>query len=289
VPLNPNRLSAHAHFPPQHRPGSVGSHHGAIDQSGSSLGDDAGHYLPADENERSGEENVLCCGCIAVSRQVLRPGGFLEIQTWFLVHAVVSCLVQAVTILVMGVLEEDLSSAASSKDRLRQDVFTIPSAIVFFSLFSMLLHILHYLKDARDLLHERRDVHQRRGLASLAWIVGFYLAMGTLESHFGHNLVEWASSVNAAIFAVAFFVSGRYLSSSVAEYGNSTVLVAQKLRRVSFLVGWSMLVRFVLFLPAMQSALGESIGKFATCILEVWMLVPYVSSMQLLHQKPSSS
>jgi hypothetical protein len=267
-------MNAKAHHSHQHHQIHRGSYNTTSHAAGS-------EYLL--HHERSEEESF--CQLFGSSDV---PAGFGEIQSWFLMHVILSCLVQAITILVMGVLEENLASTSSVADRLHQDLFTIPSAVVFFSLFSMLLHILHYLKDVRVCALRETSVYWKRGAGSFAWIVGVYVTMATLESRSEEwHCIEWGSSVNAAIFALAFLMSGPYLSASVAQYGDSTALVAQKLRNVCFLVSFSMIVRFALFLPAVQSALGASIGKFASSILEVWMLVPYVSSMQLLHQKPA--
>ena len=216
------------------------------------------------------------------------PSGFGEIQSWFLIHVIASCLIQAVTVIVMGILEEDLSSATS--DRLHQDLFTVPSAVAFFSLFALLLNVLHFLKDAQ--LSERQDrrVYWLRGVGAFGWIVGIYAVMSIIEANgVWPHCIEWGSTFNAALLGIAYLLSGPYLSKSVSRYGDSTALVAKKLQNVCFLVAFSMCVRFVLFFPDVQDVLGDHIGKYATCVLEMWMLIPYAASIQLLHQKSTNS
>lgn len=200
---------------------------------------------------------------------------------------IVSCLVQSITIIVTGILVEDNNDLRGN--RLTQDFLTLPSAVLFFSLFGLLLNILHMLKDEVENNRQEKGVYLLRGIIFVAaLLISYAVGVGLDDSKIFVNAIEYNSSLVAFIIAIAYGYSGRYLSNVIDNYGESTAFVSNKLRNICNLVAFSMFVRMVLFFPDVQNLLGNAAGIYSLSILEMWMIVPYGVSIHFLHQKNSS-
>jgi len=208
--------------------------------------------------------------------------GFRQLQSWFLVHMIVSLLVESITLLTLAILPTHVAM-----DTFTQDVLTAPSAISFFSLYGLLFVVLLWLT------HFAASLQRALGYYARRWLMFFYsvsivYTIGLILQRKGYGskpIVEYVSAGLAAIATVVYLAAAWHYTRKVQLHGEAMAQSARKMRVVCILVAFSMAMRAWLFFPDVQSLLNDNLQSYALCILEAWMLVPYFASQWLLHRR----
>lgn len=213
---------------------------------------------------------------------------FRDERTIFFVFVMLSCIVQAVTLIVFTLSVE----LAQYSDRKLQDLITSGQAFTVFAVFEALLLILNALVDQQ--LHSDNLEHIRRRTRFLILLFTLLLAAGycVFNSLIACDVIsashsEYYGTACSGIIGAGFLYSAYSLPRQYRQFGTQNDALretSKRLRVVCIIVGGWLFIRLALYFPLMQDYY-TSLQAYPPVVFDFIDMFAIAMSLFFLHSR----